>query len=339
MVNNSNEPEHMCKLFIGGLDHRTTDETLKSHFEKFGEIVDVIVMKDPQTKRSRGFGFVAFSQSYMVDEAQKARPHNIDGRDVDTKRAVPRDQIGKVETGSSKKLFIGGIKDLTEDDIRDAFGQYGEVSSVAVPTDRETGNKRGFAFVEFTDNDSADKAVLQARLMILDTEVDVRKARGKEAPGGGRGGRGGGRGGYGGGRDGGYRGGSQGGYGGNQGGYGGGSQGGYGGQGGYNQGYGGGYSQGGYDQNQSGGYGQTQSWGSGGYGQSQPQQSWGQSQSSGFGSYDQSYGGGPTRNSSGYGQQRSTPYAGGAQGGSYGGGSQGGYGGGSQGGYGGGRRY
>ena len=111
----SQEPEHLCKLFIGGLDHRTTDETLKAHFEKYGEIVDVIVMKDPQTKRSRGFGFVAFSQSYMVDEAQKSRPHNIDGRDVDTKRAVPRDQIGKVETGHSKKLFVGGIKDLSED--------------------------------------------------------------------------------------------------------------------------------------------------------------------------------------------------------------------------------
>lgn len=42
--------------------------------------MDVVVMKDPQTKRSRGFGFITYSRSHMVDEAQKNRPHKIDGR-------------------------------------------------------------------------------------------------------------------------------------------------------------------------------------------------------------------------------------------------------------------
>ena len=71
------EPEQMRKLFIGGLDYRTTDESLKTYFDQFGEIVDVVVMKDPKTKKSRGFGFVAFSRAYMVDEAQKSRPHKV----------------------------------------------------------------------------------------------------------------------------------------------------------------------------------------------------------------------------------------------------------------------
>jgi heterogeneous nuclear ribonucleoprotein A1/A3 len=46
-----NEPEQFRKLFIGGLDYRTTDDSLKKHFEQWGEIVDVVVMKDPKTKR------------------------------------------------------------------------------------------------------------------------------------------------------------------------------------------------------------------------------------------------------------------------------------------------
>ena len=103
------EAEHLCKLFVGGLDSRTTDDSLKSHFEQYGEIVDVIVMKDPQTKRSRGFGFVAFSHSYMVDEALKNGPHVIDGKTVDTKRAIPRDGISKSDGRTVKKLFVGGI--------------------------------------------------------------------------------------------------------------------------------------------------------------------------------------------------------------------------------------
>jgi len=309
------EPEHLCKLFIGGLDYRTTEETLTSQFEQYGEIVDVIVMKDPHTKRSRGFGFVTFSKSYMLDDAQKAKPHTIDGREVDTKRAVPRDQVGpggKVESKNSKKLFLGGIKDLSENEIRDHFNGYGEITNVYVPTDRETQKNRGFAFVEFADYDAADKACLQGRITISDTEVDVQKAKDKnEGGGGGRGGRGGagGRGGYGGGRGGSYGGsggygGNSGGYGGNSGGYGG-SSGGYGGSsggyGGSSGGYGG--SSGGYG-GSSGGYGGS----SGGYGQdSYGGGAGGYSQGGYGGGYNQSSGGGPTRSSYNQGS-RSTPY-------------------------------
>lgn len=74
------EPEVHRKIFIGGLNYRTTDDSLKSHFEKWGEIVDVVVMKDPKTKRSRGFGFITYSKAHMVDDAQNNRPHRIDGR-------------------------------------------------------------------------------------------------------------------------------------------------------------------------------------------------------------------------------------------------------------------
>ena len=52
------EPEQLWKLFIGGLSFETTDESLRSHFEQWGTLTDCAVMRDPNTKRSRGFGFV-----------------------------------------------------------------------------------------------------------------------------------------------------------------------------------------------------------------------------------------------------------------------------------------
>lgn len=85
------EPEQFRKLFIGGLDYKTTEDTLKAHFAQWGDIVDCVVMRDPQTKRSRGFGFITYNKSTMVDAAQKARPHKVDGREVEPKRAVPRE--------------------------------------------------------------------------------------------------------------------------------------------------------------------------------------------------------------------------------------------------------
>lgn len=48
-------------------------------------------MRDPNTKRSRGFGFITYKHAEGIDQAQGNRPHTIDGRQVETKRAMPRE--------------------------------------------------------------------------------------------------------------------------------------------------------------------------------------------------------------------------------------------------------
>ena len=59
-----------------------------------------------------------------------------------------------------KKVFVGGIKDgVEENDVHEYFMQYGNVESVDLVTDRETGRKRGFGFVVFDDVDAVDKIV------------------------------------------------------------------------------------------------------------------------------------------------------------------------------------
>ena len=102
-MDDKNEPEQFRKLFIGGLSYETTEDSLKGHFEQWGEIVDCVVMRDPQTKRSRGFGFITYKKAHMVDDAQNARPHVIDKREVEPKRAVPREVI--VYFISSEKTY------------------------------------------------------------------------------------------------------------------------------------------------------------------------------------------------------------------------------------------
>ena len=60
----------------------------------------------------------------------------------------------------SKKIYVGNLSfSSTEADIRDAFARHGEVESVAVITDRETGRPRGFAFVEMEEASAAASAI------------------------------------------------------------------------------------------------------------------------------------------------------------------------------------
>jgi RNA recognition motif-containing protein len=123
-------------------------------------------------------------------------------------------------------IYVGNLSFQAErEDLLDLFGQYGEVRQCSLPLDRETGRKRGFAFVELADDAAEQKAIDDLQdVEWMGRMIRVNKATPREGGGGG----GGGRGGYGGG--GGGRGGGGGGYGG--GGGGGGRSGGGGGYGG-----------------------------------------------------------------------------------------------------------
>ena len=121
-------------------------------------------------------------------------------------------------------IYVGNLSFQAEqEDLLDLFSQYGEVSKCSLPLDRETGRKRGFAFVEMSNDADEQKAIDDLQnVEWMGRMIRVNKATPREG-GGGRGGDGGGGnrgGGYGGG------GGGRGGYGGGGGGYGGGGYGG-----------------------------------------------------------------------------------------------------------------
>ena len=160
------------------------------------------------------------------------------------------------------KLYVGNLSyNIRDDDLQQAFSQYGTVTSAKVMMDRDTGRSKGFGFVEMGSDPEAQAAINGMNGQALDGRaIVVNEARPREerpggfGGGGSRGGFGGGGGGTGGGGfgGGGRSGGGGGGYGGGGGGYGGGGGGrsggggGYGGGGGGRSGGGGGGSRGGY---------------------------------------------------------------------------------------------
>ncbi|TXH03683.1 MAG: RNA-binding protein [Candidatus Moraniibacteriota bacterium] len=98
-------------------------------------------------------------------------------------------------------IYVGNLSyRATEDQLREAFGQYGQVSQVSIIMDRETGRSRGFAFVEMPNNEEAQSAIENLNQQeVAGRRVTVNEARPREErSGGGGGGRGGYRGGGGG---------------------------------------------------------------------------------------------------------------------------------------------
>ena len=69
---------------------KASQDELRDYFSNFGLVKDARIITD-QIGNSRGFGFVTYSFSSMVDELMKNRPHIIDGRQVEPKRATPRE--------------------------------------------------------------------------------------------------------------------------------------------------------------------------------------------------------------------------------------------------------
>jgi len=80
-----------------------------------------------------------------------------------------------------KRIYVGNLAHTaTDDDLRQAFAQYGVVSAVDIVKDRQTGRSRGFAFVEMADGNDADNAIKQLNLAeISGRSITVNEARPK----------------------------------------------------------------------------------------------------------------------------------------------------------------
>lgn len=178
--NTTEVPNDPGKMFIGGLSWQTSAEGLREYFSKFGDVTEVMVMKDPTTRRSRGFGFVTFADAASVDKVLASAPHELDGKKIDPKVAFPRRAHPKMVT-RTKKIFVGGLSaPSTVDDVKGYFEQFGRVEDAMLMFDKQTNRHRGFAFVTFESEDVVDKVCEIHFHEINNKMVECKKAQPKE---------------------------------------------------------------------------------------------------------------------------------------------------------------
>ncbi|XP_043711205.1 heterogeneous nuclear ribonucleoprotein 1-like [Telopea speciosissima] len=195
-----------AKLFVGGISWETSEETLQDHFNKYGDVVESVIMRDKNTGSARGFGFVLFSDPSVADKALQDK-HVILGRTVEVKKAVPRgDQHhhphqqqtkgssrnssndGNGNQFRTKKIFVGGLSSsLTEEEFKSYFEKFGRITDVVVMYDSVTHRPRGFGFITF-DSEEAVESVMQKNFHELnDKFVEVKRAVPKDGNSSGNG--------------------------------------------------------------------------------------------------------------------------------------------------------
>ncbi|KAM5193673.1 DAZ-associated protein 1 isoform 5-T6 [Mantella aurantiaca] len=193
---NSQSGDEIGKLFVGGLDWSTTQETLRTYFSQYGEVVDCVIMKDKTTNQSRGFGFVKFKDPNCVGTVLASRPHTLDGRNIDPKPCTPRgmqperprpregsqQKSPRIESNKSNKIFVGGIPhNCGEAELRDYFKRFGVVTEVVMIYDAEKQRPRGFGFITFEDEQSVDQAVNMHFHDIMGKKVEVKRAEPRDS--------------------------------------------------------------------------------------------------------------------------------------------------------------
>ncbi|MBA0555566.1 hypothetical protein Golob_025738, partial [Gossypium lobatum] len=92
------------KIFVGGLPPTLTEDGFRQYFEAYGHVTDVVIMYDQNTQRPRGFGFISFDTEDAVDRVLHKSFHDLNGKQVEVKRALPKD----ANPGGASRTMSGG---------------------------------------------------------------------------------------------------------------------------------------------------------------------------------------------------------------------------------------
>merc|ERR1719458_1751675 len=179
----------MRKMFVGNMNVTSTKDSVQKYFEQYGELENVYC------PTGKGYAFLTFKYSSGPDAVQRARPHKVDDRLVDTKRSTPKEFAGIPDMDCrSKKLYICGARsygeatgghsgltdDVTDNDLETYFSTFGTVTSIDQKVWPDSGKKRGYGYIEFDDEDAVDKIVLVGIHIIGNCRLEARKGLSKE---------------------------------------------------------------------------------------------------------------------------------------------------------------
>lgn len=177
----------MC---VAGIPLNVNEALLRKDFSECGEVLNLRLLREKDSGKSRGIAFISFTDQAALDSALAYNGTDYGGRSLWVKvaekgRAVKVAGPGEKSAGCTSVILKGLAYSVTEDDLRDTFKNCGSgASNVSILCDRETGSSRGIAFVDFDDEDAVDEAIklngseLKGRRFSMDYATPRKKTNG-----------------------------------------------------------------------------------------------------------------------------------------------------------------
>jgi RNA recognition motif-containing protein len=165
-------------LFVGDLSSEVDNTMLKNAFSKFGEISEVKVIRDSQSLKSRGYGFVTYPNKEHAELAIEKMNGQMVGRRAvrtnwavrrtpeDEKKALSYEQIFNATPIDNTTVYIGNLNsNTTEENVRKSFSRFGEIKEIRMFA------PQNYGFVTFETKDGATKAILEMSFEELDGQM------------------------------------------------------------------------------------------------------------------------------------------------------------------------
>jgi len=170
-TSNSHKAEHF-HIFVGDLSPEIETHTLREAFAVFGEISDCRVVRDPQTLKSKGYGFVSFvkkndaenaiagmngqwlgTRAIRTNWATRKPPAPKDG--MSTSKPLSYDEVFGQSSSTNCTVYCGNLaQGTTEEALQKTFGPYGQIQEIRVFKDK------GYAFIRYATKESATQAIV-----------------------------------------------------------------------------------------------------------------------------------------------------------------------------------
>uniref|UniRef100_A0A7S2R034 RRM domain-containing protein n=1 Tax=Eucampia antarctica TaxID=49252 RepID=A0A7S2R034_9STRA len=158
----SKEEKEKFTAYVVNMSYDTTEDTMRDVFSEYGTVTNIYLPTDKTSGRPRGFAFVSMSSQEELDKVlESIQEVVIDDRTVYVTKARSKSEKNEENKEDTTKIYVGNVNfDTTEGDLREYFGECGNVLDVYCPTHQDTGLPRGFAFVTMKADD-AEKAIDQ----------------------------------------------------------------------------------------------------------------------------------------------------------------------------------
>jgi len=159
-------------LYVGDLDFNVTDSQLYDLFNQVGQVVSVRVCRDMSTRRSLGYGYVNYSNSQ--DAARALNVLNFTPVNNKPIRVMYSQRDPSIRKSGTANIFIKNLdKAIDPKALKDTFSSFGNILSCKIATDAN-GQSKGYGFVQFDNEDSAQNAIDKLNGMLLnDKQVFV----------------------------------------------------------------------------------------------------------------------------------------------------------------------